>query len=77
MALDIKAKIEELVGKIKGDKNLAAKFAKDPSCVIKELTGLDLPKDQIDQIAAGIQAKLGADKLSAAAGKLGGLFGKK
>lgn len=72
--MDIKAKIEELVDKIKADKNIAAKFQKDPIGTIEELIGMDLPNDQIKALADGIKAKLDLDKLG---GALGGLFGKK
>ena len=72
--MDIKAKIEELVEKIKNDKNIAAKFQKDPVGTIEDLIGVDLPNDQIKALADGIKAKLDLEKLG---GALGGLFGKK
>ena len=68
--MDIKAKIEELVNKIKGDKDLLAKFQKDPITTVEGLLGVDLPNDQIEKIVDGIKAKIDLDKL-------GGLFGKK
>ena len=72
--MDIKAKIEELVNKIKSDKNLLAKFQKDPVSTVEELLGIDLPNDQVQKIVDGIKAKIDLDKLG---GMLGGLFGKK
>lgn len=72
--MDIKAKIEELVNKIKGDKNLLARFKSEPIKVIEELIGIDLPDDQLEKIADGVKAKISLDKLG---GALGGLFGKK
>ena len=72
--MDIKAKIEELVNKIKSDKNLLAKFQKDPVSTVEELLGIDLPNDQVEKIVDGIKAKIDLDKLG---GMLGGLFGKK
>ena len=72
--MDIKAKIEELVEKIKSDKNIAAKFQKDPIATVEGLLGVDLPNDQIEKLVDGIQAKISLDKLG---GALGGLFGKK
>ena len=71
--MDIKAKIEELVGKIKADKNILAKFQKDPVTTVEELLGIDLPNDQVDKLVEGIKAKINVDKLS---GMLGGLFGR-
>ena len=77
MALDIKAKIEELVEKLKKDKNLLSKWEKNPVAVIEELVGVDLPDDQVNKLVDGIEAKLKLDKLGDALGGLGGLFGKK
>lgn len=72
--MDIKAKIEELVEKIKADKNILAKFQKDPVTTVEELLGIDLPNDQVEKLVEGIKAKINVDKLS---GMLGGLFGRK
>jgi len=72
--MDIKAKIEELVDKIKNDKDIAAKFKDDPVATVEGLIGIDLPNDQIEKIVDGIKAKVSLDKLG---GALGGLFGKK
>ena len=72
--MDIKAKITELVDKLKTDSNLAAKFQKDPVATVKDLIGIDLPGDQVEKIVDGVKAKLSMDKLG---GALGGLLGKK
>ena len=72
--MDIKAKIEELVEKIKGDKDLMTKFQKDPITTVEGLLGIDLPNDQVQNIVDGIKAKSELDKIG---GMLGGLFGKK
>lgn len=72
--MNIKEKLEELVEKIKNDKDLLKKFQSDPVKTIEELVGMDLPDDQIEKLAEGIKAKLSLDKLG---GALGGLFGKK
>ncbi len=71
--MDIKAKIDELVDKIKGDDDLLALFKKDPVKALEQLTGKDLPDDKIDTIIDGIKAKLSLDD---AKSKLGGLFDK-
>ena len=76
MAFDVKKQVEDLLKKVSGDKALAAKFEKDPAGTVKELTGLELPEDQVKQVVAGVKAKLGADKLAGAAGALGGILGK-
>lgn len=71
--MDIKKKIEEIVNKLKTDKNLMAKFEKNPTAVIEEYVGIDLPDDQVNQLIEGIKAKINLDKLG---GALGGLFKK-
>ena len=73
--MDIKEKIEELIDRIKSDKSLQEKFAKDPVATVEELAGVDLPDDQVDKVVSGIKAKLDVDKLGL--DKLGGLFGRK
>ena len=72
--MDIKGKIEEISGKIKNDKTLGEKFKKDPIQTVEGLIGVDLPDDQINQLAELIQAKIDLDKVGSL---LGGLFGKK
>ena len=73
MAFDIKATIEELVNKIRNDKDIGARFAKDPTKTVEELIGVDLPDDKIKPVVDGVKAKL---KLDSIGDKLGGLFGK-
>ena len=41
--MDIKAKIEELVNKVKNDKDFAAKFKADPVKAVEGVIGVDLP----------------------------------
>ena len=72
--MDIKAKITELVEKIKNDPKLAEKFQKEPVATIEGLLGVDLPDDEVEKIVEGIKAKISVDKLG---GALGGLLGKK
>ena len=72
--MDIKAKIEELVEKIKNDDDLLKNFKEEPVKTIEKLVGIDLPDDQIEKLIDGIKAKLTFDNVS---DLLGGLFGKK
>lgn len=72
--MDIKAKIDEIVEKIKNDKKIGEKFQKDPISTVEELIGIDLPNDQIEQVVDAVKAKIDFDKIG---GMLGGLFGKK
>ena len=75
--MDIKAKANEIVEKIKADKNILAKFQKDPVSTVEELIGVDLPNDQIEKLVELIKAKIDMDKIGSVLGGLGGLFGKK
>lgn len=72
----LKDKAEEIVEKIKNDKNIAAKFQKDPVSTVEELLGVDLPNDQIEALVDFIKAKIHMDKVGDALGGLKGLFGK-
>ncbi len=72
--MDIKAKIEELVEKIKNDDDLLKNFKEEPVKTIEKLVGIDLPDDQIEKLIDGIKAKITFDNVS---DLLGGLFGKK
>lgn len=72
--MDIKAKIEEVVNKVKSDKDFASKFQKEPIKAVEEVLGVDLPDDQIQGIIDGVKAKVNFEGI---ADKLGGLFGKK
>ena len=75
--MDIKAKVGEIVEKLKSDKDLQAKFTKDPAGCIKDLTGLDIPQEQLDSVISAVKAKMNLDSLSGIASSIGGLFGKK
>ena len=77
MAFDIKAKVEEIVEKIKEDDELKALFMKDPVAALEKITGLDLPDDKIDAVIDAVKAKIGIDSIGDALKGLGGLFGKK
>ena len=74
--MDIKAKIEEIVKKLMNDKNLMAKFERNPVSVIEELIGIDLPDQQVNQLIDGIKAKIKLDLVGDVLGGIGKLFGK-
>ena len=74
--MDIKAKIEEVVKKLMSDKNLMAKFERNPVSVIEELIGIDLPDAQVNQLIEGIKAKIKLDQVGDVLGGIGKLFGK-
>ena len=73
----LKDKVDEIVDKIKSDKEIAAKFQKDPISVVEKLLGVDLPNEQLEQVVDAIKAKIDLDKIGGLLGGLGGLFGKK
>ena len=73
---ELKEKAEEVIEKIKKDKNIAAKFQQDPISTVEELLEIDLPNDQIMALAEFIKTKINLDKLGNALGGLKGLFGK-
>lgn len=70
--MDIKAKIDEVVNKVKSDKGFAEKFQKEPIKAVEEVLGVDLPDDAIKNIIDGVKAKINIDDIK---DKIGGLFG--
>lgn len=74
--MDIKKKVEELAEKIKKNPKLLADFRENPVPVVEELVGMDLPDDQIKQMAELVKAKIDLDKVGDLLGGLGGLFKK-
>ena len=76
MTVDIKKKAEELVAKIQSNPALLKEFRENPVKVVEELTGIDLPDDQIKQLAELIKAKIDLDKVGDLLGGIGGLFKK-
>lgn len=72
--MDIKAKVNELVEKIKNNPQMLERFKNEPVKVIEELVGMDLPDEQLKQVADMVKAKIDLDKVGSL---LGGLFGKK
>ena len=64
----IKAKVEELVERIRSDKDILTKFQKDPVAVVENLIGMDLPDDQIEKLADMVKAKIDLDKMGDALG---------
>ncbi|MBR5421204.1 MAG: hypothetical protein IK115_08675 [Lachnospiraceae bacterium] len=64
--MDIKAKIEQIVAKVKGDPKLMESFKKDPVKTIESLAGVDIPDGAEDKIVSGVKAALTGDKLSGA-----------
>ncbi len=72
--MDIKAKIDEIVDKIKGDDKIAEKFSKEPEKTIEEIAGVDIPNGMLDKVVGGVTAKLEGGKMGDALGSLKKLF---
>lgn len=77
MEFNIMEKVEEIVAKLKADKNLKAKFEKDPVKALEDILGVDLPDEAIKGVIDGVKAKLPADTAGGIFSKLGNLFKKK
>lgn len=79
--MDIQKIINTVLEKLEGNDNLVNRFMKEPVKVLEELTGVDLPDDQINAVVEGVKAKLNLDEtVKGARGVLDsvmGLFGKK
>lgn len=72
--MDIRGKIEEIIEKVKSDKDFASRFAQDPVTAVEGVIGIDLPNDQINALIDGVKAKLTADKVGDVFGSLKKLF---
>ncbi len=72
--MDIKEKIEELVDKVKNDKDFAKEFKENPIKAVEGVIGVDLPDDKLESIVDGVKANVSFDDIK---DKIGGLFGKK
>ena len=70
--MDIKAQIEEIISKVKNDKDFSKSFKDDPVKTVEKTVGVDLPDAQINAIIEGVKAKVDLDKL----GGLGGIVSK-
>ena len=72
--MDIKEKVSQIVAKLASDAKLMAKWKRNPTAVLEEYIGIDLPDEQVNQLVEAIEAKLKLDKLGNALGGLKNLF---
>jgi hypothetical protein len=72
--MDIKDKIEDLVDKVKSDKDFASKFSSDPVKAIESVLEIDLPDDQIKSLIDGVKAKVSLDQAGDLLGSIKKLF---
>ena len=73
----MKEKIELIVKKLLSDKDLMAKFEKNPTAVIEEYIGVDLLDEMVNQAIEAIKAKIKLEQVGDAISGIAGLFGKK
>ena len=69
----LKDKIEEIVAKVKNDKDFATRFKEDPIKAVEGVIGIDLPDDKINDVIDAVKAKIKLDD-SKIVDKIKGLF---
>ena len=79
--MDIKAYVDKVFSKLKGDSSVLSEFKKSPLETVKKLLkSAKLPDDVLKKVVEGVKAKLAGDKVadtvSSVGGAIGGLFGK-
>lgn len=74
--MNLKEQITKMVESISKDKNLREQFKKEPVKALENVLGVDLPEDVIEQVIAGVKAKLTADNVSDAVDSIKSLFKK-
>ena len=70
----LKEKINEIVKKVKEDKDFANNFKSDPIKAVESVLGVDLPDDQINKVVDGVKAKVSLDNAGDLLSKAKGLF---
>lgn len=73
--MDIKAKIDEIVEKVKSNPDFAEEFKANPVAAVEKVLGVDLPDDVINNIVDGVKSKVSFDGIAEKLGGLGNLFG--
>lgn len=71
--MDIKAKIDEIVSKVKNDPSFMEQFKKEPVKAVESVVGVDLPDDVINQVVTGVKGKITVDKAAGIMDKIKGL----
>ena len=74
--MDIKEKIEELVNKVKNDKDFGDDFKKDPVKAVESVIGIDLPDEQIEKVIDGVKSKIKLDDIGDKIGDIFDMFKK-
>ena len=66
-----KFNIEEIVNKVKNDKDFANKFKKNPSEAVENVLGINIPNDKVDEIIQAVKLKLSNDNIKDAVKDVG------
>ena len=66
-----KEKIEEIVNKVKNDKDFANNFKKNPSEAIENVLGVKIPDDKLEEIIQAVKVKLSNDNIKDAVKDVG------
>ncbi len=74
--MDIKAKIEEIVEKVKADPDFASQFKADPVKAVEKVLGVDLPDDVVNKVIDGVKGKVSFDGIADKVGDILGMFKK-
>ena len=72
--MDIKALVEQMIEKVKGDPKLLEKFQSNPTEAVESVLDVDLPDGAADQVIKGVTEKLGGGKVAGIVDKIKGLF---
>ncbi|MHB8129525.1 MAG: hypothetical protein ACYDEX_11055 [Mobilitalea sp.] len=72
--MDIKSKIEEIISKIKDNKEFASEFENDPIKAVESVIGIDIPDDQVNNLIQGVKSKLAIDNVGDIFGSIKKLF---
>lgn len=72
--MDIKASIESVVNKVKNDPAFLKEFQSNPEKAVEGVLGVDIPDGAVDQVVAGVKAKMTGDKVGGAVDAIKKLF---
>ncbi len=70
----LKKMINEIVDKVKNDKDFANNFKSNPIKAVESVLGVDLPDDQIEKVIDGVKAKISLDSAGDLLSKAKGLL---
>lgn len=72
--MDLKSKADEIVAKLKKDPSLLKQFESDPVKTLENISGIDLPDEQIKPFIAAVKAKLTSGAAADLLGNIGNIL---